>query len=78
MQLVKDAVAILYNYTLSDASIQYLKSFLIQGLPGDSYWTDIWLEYTGNPTDPALKNAVTLRLNALFKEIISQAEYHLS
>lgn len=78
LQLVKDSVAILYNYTLSDTSIQYLKSFLIQGLPGDSYWTDIWLEYTGNPTDPALKNAVTLRLNALFKEIISQAEYHLS
>ncbi|MBK7812688.1 MAG: DUF1800 domain-containing protein [Saprospiraceae bacterium] len=77
-QLVKDSVEILYNYPISDTSIQFLKSNLVSGLPSDSYWTDIWLEYKANPNDPALKNTVTIRLNALYKEILSQAEYHLS
>ncbi|MBK9270039.1 MAG: DUF1800 domain-containing protein [Saprospiraceae bacterium] len=77
-QLVKDSVELLYNYSISDKSIDFLKSNLIAGLPNESYWTDIWLEYIANPNDPALKNTVTIRLNALYKEILSQAEYHLS
>ena len=51
---------------------------LITGYPNDSYWTLAWEQYAGNPTDPVLKNAVSTRLSALYKEILSQAEYHLS
>lgn len=77
-QLVRDSVAILYNYGISDTAVNFLKSNLVAGLPNDSYWTDIWFEYKANPADPALKNTVNIRLNALYKEILSQAEYHLS
>ncbi len=76
-QLVKDAVSILYNYPLSDVSIDYLKSFLFSGLPDETYWTQIWLEYIADPNGPA-KSAAETRLNAFYSEIISQAEYHLS
>lgn len=78
IDLVKDSVSYLYNYDLSDKSYNYFKSFLISGYPDDSYWTIAWLSYAANPTDPALKSAVVTRLNALYREIISQAEYHLS
>lgn len=76
--LVKDSVSYLYNHDLSDKSYNYFKSFLITGYPNDSYWTLAWEQYAGNPTDPVLKNAVSTRLSALYKEILSQAEYHLS
>jgi uncharacterized protein (DUF1800 family) len=76
--LVKDSVGYLYNHDLSDKSYNYFKSFLITGYPNDSYWTLAWEQYAGNPTDPVLKNAVSTRLSALYKEILSQAEYHLS
>lgn len=76
--LVKEAVSRLYNYPISDVSIDYLKSFLISGLPDETYWTTIWLEYIANPNDPNYKSAASNRLYALYSEIVSQAEYHLS
>ena len=77
-ELVSESVLYLYNYTLSNQSLDYLKSFLISGLPDESYWTQIWTAYIVDPTDPVSKNAAVTRLNALYREIISQAEYHLS
>lgn len=76
--LVRDSVAILYNYPLSDNAIQFLKSNLVSGLPNDSYWTDIWQQFQINPNDPSIRNTVSIRLNALYNTILSQAEYHLS
>ncbi|MBK6545469.1 MAG: DUF1800 domain-containing protein [Saprospiraceae bacterium] len=78
MELVKDSVSFLYNYELSDKSYNYFKSNLISGYPDDSYWTLAWEQFAANPNDPALRNAVTTRLSALYREILSQAEYHLS
>lgn len=78
IECVKDAVRYLYNYELSEPSITYLKSYLVSGFPSDSYWSELWIDYKANPNDPTLSNAVTTRLNSLYKEIISQAEYHLS
>lgn len=77
-QLVRDAVAVLYNYPLSEASYNYFKNNLVSGFPNDSYWTDAWDRFSTNPTDPVARNAVETRLNALYREILSQAEYHLS
>ncbi|MEP7196255.1 MAG: DUF1800 domain-containing protein [Saprospiraceae bacterium] len=77
-ELVNDAVSRLYNYPLSTAAKDYLKSFLISGLPNEDYWTDIWNNYIADPTNPATISAAVTRLNALYKEIVSQAEYHLS
>ncbi len=78
IDLVKDSVSYLYNYDLSAKSYDYFKSNLIAGYPDDSYWTTAWLGYAANPNDAKLKNAVVTRLSALYREIISQAEYHLS
>ncbi len=78
LDLVKDSVSYLYNHDLSDKSYEYFKTFLITGYPNDSYWTLAWEQYAANPTDPVLKNAVSTRLSGLYKEILSQAEYHLS
>jgi uncharacterized protein (DUF1800 family) len=78
IELVKDSVRYLYNHDLSDTSYEYFKSNLISGYPNDSYWTLAWEQYAADPNDAALKNAVVTRLNALYNEILSQAEYHLS
>ncbi|MCC6814942.1 MAG: DUF1800 domain-containing protein [Saprospiraceae bacterium] len=77
-ELVKEATERLYNHKLSDASITYLKGFLISGLPDETYWTDIWENYIADPTNPQRKAPAETRLNEVYREIISQAEYHLS
>ncbi|MBK8954753.1 MAG: DUF1800 domain-containing protein [Saprospiraceae bacterium] len=77
-QLVRDAVTVLYNYPISDASYNYFKNNLVSGFPNETYWTDAWDRFITNPTDPVARNAVETRLSALYREILSQAEYHLS
>jgi uncharacterized protein (DUF1800 family) len=76
--LVRDSVSYLYNYELSQKSYDYFKEFLIAGYPNDTYWTNAWIDYKADPNNAALKNVVVTRLNALYREIILQAEYHLS
>ncbi|NOT38453.1 MAG: DUF1800 domain-containing protein [Saprospiraceae bacterium] len=76
--LVKEATERLYNHTLSKEAIDYLKSFLIGGLPDETYWTDIWENYIANPTNPSRKMAAETRLKALYNQIVIQAEFHLS
>ncbi len=75
--LIEDAVKQLFGLPISQATRDYYKSFLVQGL-GDAYWTAAWFAYVGNPGDPTAKNAVTTRLNAMLREMMVQAEYHLS
>lgn len=77
-QLVRDSVLYLYNYELSQTSYDYFKSNLISGYPNDSYWTTAWEKFEANPNDPVYRNPVETRLNSLFREILLQAEYHLS
>lgn len=77
-QLVRDAIAVLYNYPISDTSYNYFKNNLVSGFPNETYWTDAWDRFITNPSDPVARNAVETRLNALYREIMSQAEYHLS
>ncbi|HRI01704.1 MAG TPA: DUF1800 domain-containing protein [Saprospiraceae bacterium] len=77
-ELTIDAIRYLYNLPLSDQSVQYFKNFLYAGLPDESYWTVAWAEFQAKPNDPIVKSAVSTRLSSFYKEIISQAEYHLS
>ncbi|MBP8725099.1 MAG: DUF1800 domain-containing protein [Saprospiraceae bacterium] len=76
-KLVEDAVALLYNYPLSAASYTYFKNNLVTGFPNDSYWGVAWNAFESNPSDPSARSVVETRLNALYREILSQAEYHL-
>ncbi len=75
--LVADTITQLFGLPVSQSTKDYYKSFLVQGL-GDAYWTAQWFAYVGNPNDPTAKNAVTTRLNAMLREMMVQAEYHLS
>ena len=77
-QLVRDAVSLFYNYPISDASYNYFKNNLVSGFPNDSYWGLAWNNFLLNPNDPGARNAVETRLNALYREMMSQAEYHLA
>jgi hypothetical protein len=75
--LVADTVTQLFGLPISQATRDYYKSFLVQGL-GDAYWTAAWFAYVGNPGDPMAKNTVTTRMNAMLREMMVQAEFHLS
>lgn len=75
--LVDDSVNQLFGLPISQATRDYYKSFLVQGL-GDAYWTAAWFAYAGNPGDPTAKNAVQTRMNAMLREMMVQAEFHLS
>lgn len=76
--VVRSAVGLLYNYDISNTSINYFKNFLTGGTSmGETYWTQIVQEYQFNPNS-VNKNQIETRLRSLFKEIVSQAEYHLS
>jgi len=75
--LIDDTIDQLFGLPVSQATKDYYKTFLVQGL-GDAYWTAQWFAYIGNPNDPVAKNAVQTRLNAMLREMMVQAEYHLS
>ena len=77
-ECVKECVKYMYNTDLSDTSIAYFKTFLVTGFPDDSYWSSLWFDYLETPNDLTLRNAMVTRLSSLFREIMSQAEYHLS
>lgn len=76
--VVTESVALLYNYPLSTTSINYFKNYLTGGnAMGETYWTQIVLEYKNNPNDTN-KSQIETRLKPMLKEIVVQAEYHLS
>lgn len=76
--LVADAVKYLYPFDISQSAKDYFKTFLLSGQTDDVYWSSAWLDYVANPTDPMARSTVQTRLQSLFKEMMSQAEYHLS
>ena len=76
--LVNDSVAYLYGIGIGPNAFAYFKSFLLSGQTQDYYWTDAWVAYTQDPTDPTNLNIVQTRLKALYKAMMQQPEYHLS
>jgi hypothetical protein len=76
--VVTESVALLYNYPLSTTSINYFKNYLTGGnAMGETYWTQIVLAYKNDP-NATNKSQIETRLRPMLKEIVSQAEYHLS
>lgn len=76
--VVTESVALLYNYPLSTTSINYFKNYLTGGnAMGETYWTQIVLAYKNDP-NATNKSQIEARLRPMLKEIVSQAEYHLS
>lgn len=75
--LIHDAVEQLFALPISQATRDYYKTFLLGGLD-DAYWSTLWVTHKANPNDQATKNAVITRLSAMYREMMMQAEFHLS
>lgn len=75
--LVSDSIRYLFALPVSQATRDYYKSFLLGGLD-DSYWSTLWVTYKANPSDPGNANGVRTRLSAMYREMMVQAEFHLS
>jgi uncharacterized protein (DUF1800 family) len=76
-QLVADAIDILYGLPVSQNTLNYFKSFLLGGLD-DFYWSNLWNDYITDPGNQEVTNQINTRLLAMLREIMQQAEYHLS
>lgn len=76
--LINDSVKYLYGIDIGPNAFAYFKSFLLSGQSQDYYWTDAWVAYTQDPSDPTNLNVVQTRLKALYKAMLQQPEYHLS
>lgn len=74
--LIDEAILLLYTYEVSQEFKDYLKSFLLSGQTSDYYWTDAWGTYIANPTTTNY-NTVNSRLKAMFKYLLTQAEYQI-
>lgn len=76
--LVADSAKYLYGISIGPLSSAYLKSFLLTGQPDDFYWVDAWNAYIQDPSDQTNLGIVKTRLQAMYKYMLQQAEYHLS
>ncbi len=56
----------------------YLLSILLSGQAQTYYWTNAWLDYTGDPANTAYLNIVKTRLQSFYKYIMDLSEYQLS
>lgn len=74
--LIDEAIQLLYTFEVTQTFKDYLKSFLLSGQTSDYYWSDAWNTYINNPTT-ANFNTVNTRLKAMFKYLLSQAEYQI-
>jgi uncharacterized protein (DUF1800 family) len=62
------------TFTLSQARKNELKSILLSGQATDYYWTQAWVDYLANPTDPTLEGTVKFRLQQFFTQLFRKAE----
>ena len=56
----------------------YLLTILLSGQSTNSYWTNAWLDYVGDPTDITKLNIVKTRLQTFYQYIMDLSEYQLS
>lgn len=77
-KLISESLEHFHAMEVSQGQKDYMKTILLQGQLQDSYWTDAWNDYKGDPTNNTLKNVVENRLKLLYKYIFNLAEYQLS
>ena len=76
-KLIQELVERIYIRSLSQSSLNALKSILI-GTQTDNYWTLAWNDYLANPTNTTKINTVQNKLISLLQNMMKYAEYHLS
>ena len=77
MSLIAEVTEHLLPVAPEDQIITQLRSILLSGQMSDYYWTDAWLNYTGNPTNEMAHNIVHTRLQIFFQRIFQLSEFHL-
>ena len=76
--LLNEIIQLMYPSDLSVNTKNFIKnSILLSGQTGDYIWTDAWNAYKANPSNTMLKDAVKIRIQALLKYLMGQAEYQL-
>ncbi len=76
--LLNEIIQLIYPTDLSLNTKNFIKtSILLSGQTGDYIWTDAWNAYIANPSNTMLKDAVKIRIQALLKYLMGQAEYQL-
>ncbi|MBP7821799.1 MAG: DUF1800 domain-containing protein [Saprospiraceae bacterium] len=75
--LIADLIKLLFPFPLADSQILQLKAILLGGQSQDHYWTDAWVDYINNPSNPLFVNTVKTKLNILFYSLTGLSEYQL-
>jgi uncharacterized protein (DUF1800 family) len=75
--LVQDIIDYTFGIDISAAKKTSFKNMLLSGQTSNGYWTQAWVDYTNNPTDPVALNTVTTRLRGMLTELFRMPEFHL-
>lgn len=75
--LLAETTLLLFGVSVSEETINDLKSILLSGSLSDYYWTDAWDDYLSDPNDETKKGIVENRLKWTFQRILQLGEYHL-
>ncbi|HRH66277.1 MAG TPA: DUF1800 domain-containing protein [Bacteroidia bacterium] len=76
--LIEEVLALHYCIDVSQNLRNYLLSILLSGQSSNSYWTNAWDDYTGDPTNTTYYNIVKTRLKQFYGYIMDLSEYQLS
>ena len=76
--LIQAVIDLHYSEDVSQTVKDYLKSILLSGQISNSYWTNAWIDYQSDPTNPTYYNIVATRLRAMYQYIMDLSEYQLS
>jgi len=76
-KLIDHTCEFLLGLDISVASKNKIKAGALTSSLADSVWTTEWNDHKANPMDTAKKNAIQLRLFAMFKFIFELPEYQL-
>lgn len=71
--LVSDIADLLYPESIDTDRINYFKSFLVDEVFPDYYWTNAWSQYINTDDDTTVRT----RLDALIIAMVNAAEFQL-
>lgn len=75
--LIRELAARFLPAPLEQAQLDFIKAVLIPGLP-DFEWTIEWGDYLANPGNEEISVAVSSKLRAMFRTLLTLAEFQLS
>jgi uncharacterized protein (DUF1800 family) len=75
--LIAEALDLLYALPVGSDVTTHLKSILLSGQATDSYWTQAWLAYKANPTNPDAYGVVYTRLQTMYLYLLQLEEVQL-